>query len=460
MSRFRQPMRLGVYLTISAALAFALAFACFAGLSRGADWLLMERLYTAKRLSEDASALTDAFSDTVRANQLTIQDEEAIQRWVSAQKDLILIVFGQPGQHVRPVDRPGRLRSFPEGSLSVYASSSGAELLGLLQNLEPRYLHMAQVEFSAGEDGAMQSYPIQLIYYPPYRIARIANTALALLSVGLFAVVLLLLIRRKTSYIGVLNRQLTVMAGGDLSQPMVLRGNDELTALARDMDHMRLSFIERLENESAMRKANADLVTSMSHDLRTPLTSLLGYLDILDLGRYATEEEMRRYIRSTRAKAYQIKELTDKLFEYALVYGAQDTPAQLETLDAIPLLLQFLEDGAMQLGLCGMTLEPTVPEASAMIRADPQDLRRVFDNLFANLRKYADPAVPVKADIQVDESSVRLTLRNQIAPRRAEAESSGVGLKSCERLMRRQGGALYVTQEGQTFACVLSLPRA
>ena len=75
------------------------------------------------------------------------------------------------------------------------------------------------------------------------------------------------------------------MSGGDLHQPIRPMGNDELGILARELDQMRSTLYTNIQQETESRRANQDLITAMSHDLRTPLTILHGYLDILALGR-------------------------------------------------------------------------------------------------------------------------------------------------------------------------------
>lgn len=84
---------------------------------------------------------------------------------------------------------------------------------------------------------------------------------------------------------------------------------------------MRCAIKERQQKEEEAGKANRELVTAMSHDLRTPLTSLLGYVDILQMEKGEDRGQQRKYLNSIRDKAYQIKELSDKLFEYFIVYG-------------------------------------------------------------------------------------------------------------------------------------------
>ena len=101
---------------------------------------------------------------------------------------------------------------------------------------------------------------------------------------ALFSLLFITFVHRKLSYIMQLKDELDILAGGDLNYKVTVRGNDELSELARGIDEMRRSILEHQKAEEKMRAANSALVTAMSHDLRTPLTSLLGYLELMDRG--------------------------------------------------------------------------------------------------------------------------------------------------------------------------------
>ena len=82
--------------------------------------------------------------------------------------------------------------------------------------------------------------------------------------------------------------------------------------------------MDRMNSERAAQEANNQLITSMSHDIRTPLTSLIGYLDIISGHKYKNEQELQKYIGSCSDKAVQLKDLSDKLFQYFLVYNNEE----------------------------------------------------------------------------------------------------------------------------------------
>ena len=139
---------------------------------------------------------------------------------------------------------------------------------------------------------------------------------------------------------------------------------------------MRLSIIQKHQREKEAWDANSQLVTSMSHDIRTPLTSMIGYLDIIKSEKYQSAEELERYISSCREKAFQLKELSDKLFQYFLVFNSGENEKHLEVFDANVLLTQILQAGqtlyslAREYGVSEQVILEYNPEAADGLRTD------------------------------------------------------------------------------------------
>jgi len=247
------------------------------------------------------------------------------------------------------------------------------------------------------------------------------------------------------------------LEGGDLNYSVTLRGRDELYDLARGLEEMRLSLIRQQREREDAQQANAELVTAVSHDLRTPLTSLIGYMDLVADGKYRSPEEQRHFLTSARTKAYQIKELSDKLFDYFYVYSRQED-AELAPQDADILLGQMLQEFLMELDSLGMRAESSLNELGGSMLANPSLLLRAFDNLLSNIRKYADKQAEVWVSCGRDGQQAVIRVENGIAGDRALHDSTNIGLKTCDRVFRYHGGSFETQESGSRFQAVIRLP--
>ena len=277
------------------------------------------------------------------------------------------------------------------------------------------------------------------------------------IGVALFLLLLLplLLLRKKVQDIEILKDHILQMSGGDLNQPISLMGNDELGILARELDQMRNTLYTNIQQEAESRRANQDLITAMSHDLRTPLTILHGYLDILALGR--NPDQQSEYIRRCLQKTEDIQQLTDRMFEYSLVYE----PPQSPVLVPIPLknLHLTLTEHLDFLRLAGFQTSENVAPISGQINGDETSLKRLFQNLFSNILKYGDKSEPVALQFFVRNSACQITLSNAVKPVHSDIESNRIGLKSAEKIAKLHHGTLtfHQTDEHQ-FIVSVTLP--
>lgn len=264
------------------------------------------------------------------------------------------------------------------------------------------------------------------------------------IGVALFFLLLLplLFLRKKVQDIGILKDHILQMSGGDLKQPVSPMGNDELGVLALELDQMRQTLYANIQQEAESHRANQDLITAMSHDLRTPLTILHGYLDILALGR--NPELQSEYIRRCLQKTEDIQQLTDRMFEYSLVYEPPQTPV----FTSIPLryLYLTLAEHLDFLRLAGFQTSETIASLSGQINGDETSLKRLFQNLFSNILKYGDKSGIVTLQFSLEQDSFRITISNAIKPDHSGIESNRIGLKSAEKIAAIHHGALTFCQ--------------
>ena len=273
-----------------------------------------------------------------------------------------------------------------------------------------------------------------------------------------FSICFIAFVHGKMQYVKRLKMELDILAGGDLQYPVTVRGEDELGELAAGIDQMRRSILAHQSAEEKMRSANSQLVTAMSHDLRTPLTSLLAYLELVDRGKYDGEEQLRHFIHRSLEKTLQIKSMADKLFEYFLVYSSEWEQPDLEPVNADGLFQQFWGEYAFCLENEGFSPVCEFKELDGMVEANMDLLRRAFDNLYANLLKYADPKQPIHMSCRREKGQVRLVISNAVSPQRSKQESTDIGLNTCQRILQCHRGTFATQETDGVFQADITLP--
>lgn len=439
--------KLGVVLVLITVLSVVLSVLAFFGINYAFRHILSGSIYKKEAIIKAEKQHLNDLITYLNQNRASITSEDVVRNWIRDKKDLMIAVY-DPQNPYAPGGNEATLYSSVKDALSMY---------NLLQDEYADYWYSSAV---ASRGDRIRSRVVKVMYFPMYRASSYCLYASAAFAFLLFVGILYFCIRRKTRYIFLLSRELQAMEGGDLSSPVTIRGNDEITSLALDMEEMRKSFIERLNKEEDMTRRASELLTAMSHDLRTPLTSLIGYLDIVELGKCTSPEQTQKYIRSGREKAYQIKEMTDKLFEYFLVYQPSDAPIETEIMDAGMLFSQLWAESALILETDGYIMNVTDPDCEMPIRANAPFLRRVIDNIVSNIRKYADKSEPVFVSMRKENGKFVFESVNTVGEKTGNAESSGIGLKSCEKILDSHEGTFVTEMRGNAFTVRLSIPIA
>jgi signal transduction histidine kinase len=281
------------------------------------------------------------------------------------------------------------------------------------------------------QDGVFE---VCVIDYGEYNLYTVAYVSSFILSCVVFLIFILLYNSRLIHRVTRLSTEIVNIENNDINAPITQNGRDELQVLSENIDHMRNTIIEQLSNEREAWQANRDLVTSMAHDIRTPLTVLNGYLDLLNEKEYDSEETMDEYLNICSEKAVQLKDLSDKLFRYFFVYSGKKDDLNFEIYDADDLFQQMLGEYIILLREKGYIFNVDRLKEKANIKVDSIYLKRLFDNIFTNIRKYADMNQPVNVCTSQESGHILLKLENVISPDRNEAESTKMGIKTCEKI--------------------------
>ena len=307
------------------------------------------------------------------------------------------------------------------------------------------------VEFS---DGTASVGMIGLYEYQLYNFAFVAQMVASFL---IFVFVTLVGIRQKMKYISKLSEEIAILEGGSLDYEITVKGRDELTVLAAGLNNMRISFRRMIEQEAEMVNENSRIITEMSHDLRTPVTSVMLYTEILKKGSYRDEKQLMEYLNKIEGKAKRMKQLADHLFEYVLVSGEKtielEAPESCEVVffDLISETCSYLEQNGFETEFRGEWPEKNV-------RVYTEYVVRILDNISSNIIKYADTAGKVVISSVNTDQKVGFRFENMVKQQEDKKDSNGVGLQSIRNMMKKMNGRCSVTQEEKSFAIEIQFP--
>ena len=280
------------------------------------------------------------------------------------------------------------------------------------------------------------------------------------LGILIFLTVFTHLLRNKLKYINDIEKELRILEGGNLEYPITIKGEDELGSLAHGIEQLRISVVDSMKKEQQMLQANKELVTSMSHDLRTPLTTLTGYLEMLNMEHITDEEKRKHYLALSLDKTREIKELSDQLFEYFLIYGEDTKRLKVEPVNAHALVMDLVENQFLSLEEEGFQIQfiDHLDEKSGNCLINSQYMQRVLNNILSNLEKYADKQSPIEISAGIEQNYLLLGVRNGICASRDVHESTKIGLITCERIMKLHHGGFQKFEVEGEFTVRLTIP--
>lgn len=232
---------------------------------------------------------------------------------------------------------------------------------------------------------------------------------------------------------------------------IALEGNDELTELAQSINYLSKSQRELKEQEDKLKEERENLIRSLSHDIRTPLTSILAYSEYIKDKEEVSQEEIKSYIQLIQSKAQQIKILTDQLLntkneEYEFLKNGK------LFIEQIAMEWKALLEDQFECQIDYKECDDFATFCSA------QDLYRIFDNLASNVEKYAQPQELVELKVRTEDKKLVIIQRNRLRTTIPVAvESHNIGLKNVKQIAEKYGGEIEVAFEGGMFEIQISI---
>lgn len=248
----------------------------------------------------------------------------------------------------------------------------------------------------------------------------------------------------------------------------------EFKLLAENLNQIADGLNREVERRIKSERLKTDLISNVSHDIRTPLTAIITYVDLLKNEAIANEKA-RQYIETIEQKSGRLKILIDDLFE-ASKASSGNIPVHLEKIDLTALLRQGLGELDEQIQASALDFKINIPPTPVYVRADGKLLWRVLENLLANVFKYSLPNSRVYLDLQENEDQVALEIKNISAyelniaedelmerfkrgDESRHSEGSGLGLSIARSLMLSQKGRLNIKIDGDLFKALISIPK-
>lgn len=270
--------------------------------------------------------------------------------------------------------------------------------------------------------------------------------------------------------------ELHLIAQGDYDRRIPFQLAGDMGKVVTSINRLVDSTVSAMEDERMIEKSKDELITNVSHDIRTPLTSIIGYLGLVINGKPKTPEETKRYTEIAYHKAQQMKALVDDLFEYTTT-SPNGAPLRLNDIPVANFLEQVAADFELEAQKRQMTIEVIPPKRKMVLEMDAEKMVRVIHNLLSNAIKYGRENTKITIEVLEQKDIITIAVRNIGEPiskevlehlfarfyraegsRSKETGGTGLGLAIADNIVRSHGGRMLAESIGEVISFYICLP--
>ena len=289
-----------------------------------------------------------------------------------------------------------------------------------------------------------------------------------LLGIVAFSITFIFLERKRNNYIEEIYVGIEKMSQGDLNSKLESKGDDELSMMAFNINVMQDTINKLIVSEKESEKTKNELITNIAHDLRTPLTSIIGYLDILVNNKNLTEEKKQDYLGIAFEKSKKLEVLIEDLFSFTKLNYGDELAVNKERIDIIELLNQLVSELYPLFENNNLECSMQTNVNSLFLNLDPKLIVRLFENLINNAIKYGKDGkhiiIKVKNNKELENVEISIINFGQLIPedalkkifekfyrvdnsRTSTTGGTGLGLAIAKTIVELHGGEITVKSD-------------
>ena len=281
---------------------------------------------------------------------------------------------------------------------------------------------------------------------------------LAIVCIGLYIAYIARILIRRSAYLYYLRRCISTMQEYHYEDPIAIDGDDSLTALALQLDTLRLKLQEQEQQYKQQEIQKASFFTAISHDLRTPLTALIGYLEMLSDTETGYDKNHTKYVNLCLKQAFYLRAITNTAFEHFYVTEKAIRSTALLRCNSLKTLTGIIKGRAVILTQNGFSYTIHIPARRYALVYDRMLMERLFDNIFLNITRYAEKNTTVVVTASFTKEALSIITENRTDMERNPARGTGIGIKNCKKIMKIHKGTFSIRCKKGIFSVVVRLP--